>query len=155
MAFVVRYRRHARERLNACAAQIGPTFLAAVEAWLQELADEAEQKSDSRSSDAKEFLNRHSGNAEGIVPKTGLDRWLAEGIGEKISAVLVLLLKRCPPWEFRMAMEVFLIPNTVSEIPSSSPAVASAFYEVDRVEQRIVVTIFPDLPYTPAAANSP
>jgi hypothetical protein len=156
MSYAVRYRRRALEELNACAAALAPNgqgFLECVKGWLQDLADEAERNETGLSVDAKEFLELLGTGAEGLIPKTGLDRWRAEGIREKIRAFLILLRDRSPPWTFRMAMEVFLIPNTVSNLPSHSPGVVLAFYEVDRVNEKIIVTHFPELPCpTPGGA---
>lgn len=83
------------------------------------------------------------------VPDAGVSRWLTAGTREKVLAVLVILRDRVTPWEFRMAMQVFLIPNTTSSIPPDSPGVVSVYYEVDRVNRRIIVTMFPELPCPP------
>jgi hypothetical protein len=46
-----------------------------------------------------------------------------------------------------MAMEVFLMPNVVSPNPPTIlPIVVTAIYEVDRVNRRIVIAMYPDLP---------
>ena len=44
-------------------------------------------------------------------------RWLDASILEKLKAILVLLRKRCPPWEFRASVQTFLVLDTfLSEI---------------------------------------
>ena len=145
MAFTVSYRSRARTELKACAAMLGPAFLVSVEAWLQKLADEAEQNKQNHSDDAHKFLTE-LGGAVDAVPEMGLSRWLTEGMREKVLAVLVTLRDRTPPWGFSMAEEVFLIPNTKSSIPPDSPGVVAVCYEVDRINKRIIVTMFPELP---------
>lgn len=149
MAFVVRYRRRARLELNACATNLGTEFLKSVESWLQDLADEAEQNEHSLSEDARDLLTALENDPKAAIPFTGWNRWLSEGIHEKIVALMIVIRDRCAPWEFRMAMQVFLIPNPVSDMPADSPAIVSAFYELDRVNRRIVVTAFPELPGWP------
>jgi len=121
--------------------------------WLQDLADEAEQKENSISTDAKEFLTNAKQFIESLgineavkVPRIGVERWLEEGAREKFLAILVLLRERCSPWEIRIAMEAFLISKSGSYASSDSPAIVSVFYEIDRVNRRIVVLAFPDLP---------
>jgi hypothetical protein len=152
MSFVVRHRKRAREELNACAKRLGPAFLPSVERWLQDLADEAERGEESMSADATDFLTQLGAEGENLIPKTGLDRWLAAGCRDKILAFLAWLKNwllswppgEKPPWDFRMAMQVFMVPNTVSGKPQESPGVVLVLYEVDRVKGRVVVTKYPN-----------
>jgi hypothetical protein len=163
MSFVVRHRRRAREELNSCAEHLGPDFVLSVERWLQDLADEAERGEKGKSVDAKAFLEQLENESEISIPKTGFDRWIKTGCREKISAFLFWLKNwlltwppgEKPPWDFRMAMQVFMVPNIQSGNPKVSPGVVMLFYEVDRPKGRIVVTKYAELPFhLPEVNNS-
>jgi hypothetical protein len=146
MGFIVRYRQRARRELDAFDARFGSMFGEAVRAWLQELAVEAERNEQVSSVDALPFLRDLLGpdDAEQAFP-TGFHRWRSAHILEKIHVLLILLAQRRPPWEFRMAMNVFLGPNPNGDgMPPDSPVVVTAVYEVDRPNSRIVVTMFPE-----------
>ena len=146
MPYEVRYRLSARAAWNARAARYGASFRDAVEAWLRRLADEAETGAWVLSADAKEFLESLGSDTIDVLPNSGIDRWLSTGLWDKVRALLEVLRHRRDPWEFRMAMEVFLIPNAATDTPSESPVVVSAFYEVEHLHRRIVVSAFPELP---------
>lgn len=144
--YTIRYRKRARQELNACIACHDPAFANDVYSWLDELAEEAARNGSSVSSDAQTFLEKLAAPGVPPTPRTGLPRWLSEDVLNKLRAVLALLRDRCPPWQFRMAMNVFIVRNTQSPIPTQSPGVVTVLYEVDRGNKRVVVTIFPDLP---------
>ena len=150
--FVVRYRRRARTELNTSARYFKNQFLDLVEEWLQTLADDAFAGEEGSSEDAAVFFTQLYGET-GNPPITGLRRWLSATLREKILALRILLRDRQSPWAFRMAMNVFLVPNPVAEIPRDVPVVVLALYEVDRVNGRIVVTMFPELPGPEGSGN--
>jgi hypothetical protein len=138
LAYAIRYRKRAKIALDNCCQIYGPSLAEPLHRWLAHLAAEAQGRKYSISLDGKTFFETIANNPD---PEKWIGtgrRWLDASAVAKIKAIGVLLTKRCPPWEFRAALKTFrFLGQCTYEV--------MAFYEVDHVEKRIVITTF-DVP---------
>jgi hypothetical protein len=138
MAYRVKYHREAKSSLDAAQHDYGPTFRQETNAWLSELVSEAERGNHSLSVDAKELLEA-AADADPQSLRRSWKRWLSAPALDKLRALLVIVRKRCPPWELRAAPRLFSVVDSFScEIV--------AFYEIDHVEGRVIFRHFDGLP---------
>ncbi|OHB66456.1 MAG: hypothetical protein A2V70_02660 [Planctomycetes bacterium RBG_13_63_9] len=117
MTYAIRYLRRAREEADAWRTTYGQGFVQAFDQWLVSLAEAAEDGSETTSVDALEILEQAMGEEDQPVTSQweySWDRFKSAGGPEKLLALLVLLRKRCPPWEFRMSSNWFALLDCIA-----------------------------------------
>jgi hypothetical protein len=133
LAYAIRYRKRARVALDNCSAIYGGALAGPLHRWLGQLAAEAQGGVYVISLDAQSALETIANHPDPEKWVSAGRRWLEAPILAKIKAIGVLLTKRCPPWEFRAAVKSFRFLGACTyEV--------MAFYEVDHVEGRIIIT---------------
>jgi hypothetical protein len=140
MAYSIRFRSRAKDELEESCDIYGGTFRGQVLDWLAQLAEEAEHRQSFSSIDLQELLNTIADDPAEIKQLTSSwGRWLQAPFMDKLKAILVVLRKRCPPWEFRASLQTFTVIDTfTSEV--------HVLYEVDHVHRQVILTKFTGLP---------
>ena len=102
MAYDIKYRTGAKKDANYLRSTYGQNFSDELDRRLQSLADAAEKKDDSQSIDGLEALSRLD-ELQSASSQWGYSlRKLRESdTPTRLRALLVVLRKKCPPWEFR------------------------------------------------------
>ena len=136
MAYAIRYLRRAREEADHLRATYGQGFARDFGQWLVFLADAAERASDAASVDALEILEQAAGDEPGSSPwKYSWETFKKANGLERLRALLVVLRKRCPPWEFRMSCNWFSLLDCIAvEIQT--------YYLIDRANMRVIFHLF-------------
>jgi len=134
VAYVIRYLRRAREEADHWRATYGQSLAKAFNRWIVLLANAAEEVSEVASVDALEILERAMREGDQPVPsqwKYSWEKLRNANRLEMLRALLVVLKKRCPPWEFRMSSNWFSLLDSIAvEIQT--------YYVVDRPNRRII-----------------
>lgn len=136
MAYAIRYLRRAREEADHLRATYGQGFAQDFGQWLVFLAGAAEDASEAVSIDALEVLEQAAGDEPVSSQwKYSWDKFKNTNGWEMLRALLVVLKKRCPPWEFRMSSNWFTLLDCIAvEIQT--------YYVIDRPNNRIIFHLF-------------
>ena len=138
MAYAIRYLRRAREEANHWRETYGQGFTQAFNRWLALLAEAAEEGGEVASVDALEIFERAMREEDQPVASQWRYSWErfrnANGL-EMLRALLVVLRKRCPPWEFRMSSNWFSLLDHI-------PVEIQTYYVIDRPNRRIIFHLF-------------
>lgn len=142
MAYLIRYLRRAREEADHLRTTYGQEFAKAFDRWLVFLAHSAENGLDAASIDVLEVLEQIPEEGDDSLPNQWKYAWgrfkNASGL-EMLRALLIVLKKRCPPWEFRMTSNWFSLLDCIAvEI--------QAYYVIDRPNKRVIFQLF-DMDY--------
>ncbi|HEY7425425.1 MAG TPA: hypothetical protein VH682_14435 [Gemmataceae bacterium] len=141
MAYFIKYERNAKAELTSAQDCYGGQFRVETNAWLQEIAAAAERRDYAASLNSVDLVD---------ILKTVLDsprrswpyswrRWVKAPIRQKFQATLILIHKRCPPWEIRVSERSFTVIDAFS-------AEVTAVFEVDHVQKRVIFRMFHGLP---------
>jgi hypothetical protein len=140
MAYRIRYHRDAKTEWDKCLGTYGPGEVTdQFEAWLKDLAAEAESKKWTISLDLISLLERIE-DAEKLVlewPTLWQRFWDAKFV-DKLHAVALVLKDRRPPYEPRGAINLFRVYAVFCEVV--------AVYLVDHVAREVVFITFDGLP---------
>lgn len=140
MCYRIRFRRRAMDEL-CCARAYGETFSAALDEWVADIAADTSQRDTSRSFDVLTLFEDVLNAAANPTPwKAAWMTWCQATPLEKIQALVILLRRRCPPWELRVTSRWFRGVLGVLDCE------VHAYYEVNHVKQEVVFTKFDGLP---------
>jgi hypothetical protein len=141
MPYSIRYQREAKAELVLAQETYGAAFRDETTTWLQEVAAAAERRNyppTLNSADLAETLEAVLGAPSEAWP-SAWRRWVKAGIREKLQALLILVRKRCPPWETRVAERTFSVVDAFT-------AEVMAFFDVDHVHKTVTFRLFHGLP---------
>ena len=127
-----------REEASHLRDTYGQDFAKEFDGWLAFLASAVEDASESTSADALKILEEVARERTQPVSSPWSYSWgrfwKANGL-EMLRALLVVLSKRCPPWEFRISNNWFTLLGFIRvEI--------QAYYMIDRLNKRIIFNLF-------------
>ena len=135
MPYRIRYSTSAKEEANHLASY-GVDFQQEFGDWLKHLAEEAEVKKYNASVDAWEFfeslMSAESSPCKEVMTQSTWEMFKGLPFVGKAKALIVLIKKRCPPWQFRAAT------NWITALGMFEMEVA-LYYMVDHVEKQIVI----------------
>lgn len=135
MAYHRKYVVSARAEYDWLTRNYGGDFSRELDLWLDGLIQDAEHRDWSTSLDATEILEELLG--DGTRPETTLQRNLrrlrSATVMERLRAILVVVRRRCPPWQFRTASRWFVLLGSI-------PVEIEVYYEVNHVDGRVIFT---------------
>jgi hypothetical protein len=140
MPYATRYRERAKRELEHFTGPYDEEFRQALHSWLNQLAAEAQGKNYSLSIDALDLLNAVEEGADPGDWPGAWKRWKEASWRDKLRALLVILRKRRPPWEFRGAVQTFPV------LSGAFHCEVHALYEVAHVDRQVIFTKFTGLP---------
>jgi hypothetical protein len=132
------YERRAKMELEDAKETYGGTFREEVDRWQTDLVRDAENRVYSVSIDAAAMMEA-AVQSRPSSWRLSWKRWLSAPLIKKIQAILLVVGKRCPPWEFRASAMRFTVVNAFD-------CEVVAFYEVDHVARRVIFRLFDGLP---------
>jgi len=133
LAYSIRFRRRAREEVDALKQTYSRQFASDLDQWFTFIATAAEARNESHSIDAYALLQEIE--AEGFEEsrwKFHLKKFASADMMSQIRQLLVMLGKRCPPTEFRMTTAWFDLLESVKHD-------VQAFYEIDHAGCRVIL----------------
>ena len=135
MAYDIKYRKRAKNEVNYLRSTYGQNFSDELDRRLQVLAEAAEKMDYSQSIGGLESLLQ----LDELPPTSSawgysLRRFRESGFRDRLHALVVILRKKCPPWEFRFASYVLPLLDRI-------PCEVQFFYEIDHVERRLIFTV--------------
>lgn len=141
MAYLIKYERNAKAELTSAQDCYGGQFREATNTWLREIAVAAECRDyevSLSSADLADILETVLNSPRWLWPHSWR-RWVKASIRQRFRATLVLIRKRCPPWEIRVSERRFTVIDAFS-------AEVTAVFEVDHVQKRVIFRMFHGLP---------
>lgn len=139
MPYRIRYHRDAKAELQKCRNTYPPrVFPARCDSWLRDLADEAESKDWTLSTDLADLLGKLD-EAEELVRQwpTVWQRFWTASLIAKLKAAYLAITGR-PPYQPRAAVRVFTVFAVDCEV--------TVLYLVDHVAQEVIFMAFDGLP---------
>ena len=135
MAYDIKYRTGAKKDANYLRSTYGQNFSDELDRRLQLLAEAAEKKDDSQSIDGLEALSQ----LDEIPTDSSQWRYSLRKLREsdyptRLRAIVVLLRKKCPPWEFRFSSHMMKLLDRISHE-------VQFYYEIDHVDRRVIFTV--------------
>ncbi len=135
MAYSIRFRRRAKDEANELKQTYGQNFTHEFDSWLALLAEAAEKRDASYSTDGLELLRR-LGNPDAISQwKFSWSQLKRASFGEKVHALITAVAKRCPPWEYRFSSRWFTLLELISHE-------VQVYFSVDHTRQWIIFEKF-------------
>ncbi len=135
MAYKRKFVASARAEFDWLSRDYDDDFARELELWLFGLVRDAENRDWSTSLDASEILQDllGDGSKQETTLQRNLKRLRSATAIERLKALLAVIRRRCPPWQFRTASRWFKILGSISvEI--------EVYYEIDHVEERVIFT---------------
>ncbi|MDA1052998.1 MAG: hypothetical protein O3C40_21300 [Planctomycetota bacterium] len=138
MAYRLCFYKRARRELDECCQTYGDNLRTELWNWLRDIATAADTGSEIGSVDIIDLLDEGL-SQDASQWSQALKRWWNATPVEKIKATLVLLRKRCPPWQARFTVRWITVLGQF-------PCEIHAHYIVDHVNKQVILTLFDGLP---------